>query len=396
MIFIKIIFFSILARFLNPFIKTKTKHWIFGAYGGKGYQQGSKYLFEYVRSHYPEVNCSFVVRERDLYYELLSKEIPVIDNLTFRGVITILQADAVFYSNGPADIFFAYKKNNRKYYHLTHGQGFKRQQSAINPEIRRKSRRFLYSVVRWLFYPFLVGHRMKDSSFIPATSEFTIPFLKKNFGKDIKIKILGLPRNDALFQDERMKSEIWLGGVDGKFIITYMPTHRLYGQGKVSPVPFANNLEAQKWMQENDVILLVKQHPNMMRKMKDNEKEHYDTIIDITKCKFDPQVIIWHTDVLVSDYSSIWLDFLLLKRPMIHYFYDDFEKSDVGLNIDMRKDAPGVICSTEEKLFELIKNIKNDYNAYIPSPEIVKKFYKFPDGRTCERYSMAVLEDLYG
>jgi len=109
----------------------------------------------------------------------------------------------------------------------------------------------------------------------------------------------------------------------------------------------------------------------------------------------DPQVIIYHSDVLISDYSSVWLDYLLLKRPIIHYLYDDFETKDIGLNIDMKKDAPGVICNNEEELKALIVDIKRNYSQYVPKEEVIRKFFKYADGKSSERYYNEILRVKY-
>jgi CDP-glycerol glycerophosphotransferase len=168
----------------------------------------------------------------------------------------------------------------------------------------------------------------------------------------------------------------------------------LYGKGDVSPIPFLGNKDVEDWLRKNNVVIVVKQHPNMIN------KTHYhigsDVIIDITKMDYDPQVIIFHSDVLISDYSSVWLDYLLLRRPIIHYLYDNFESEDIGLNIDMKKDAPGVICKNEGDLFKVIMEIKNKYDQFRPSEETVRKFFKYADGNSSERYYDAIVKEKYG
>ena len=206
------------------------------------------------------------------------------------------------------------------------------------------------------------------------------------------VKILGMPRNDALFLKKEMEKERWVSGLEGKFIVTYMPTHRLYGVGKPSPTPFAHNPEYLQWMKENNVVLLMKQHPNM--KSSSPEITDKDVILDITHDGFDPQVVIYHSDVLISDYSSVWLDYLLLHRPLITYLYDDFETEDAGLNIDIRKDTPGHLCYTEEDLFDLVKKTFLHYDEMKPDWSQISKFYKDPDGKACERYYTVISKEL--
>ena len=102
--------------------------------------------------------------------------------------------------------------------------------------------------------------------------------------------------------------------------------------------------------------------------------------------KFDPQVVLYHSDAIISDYSSVWIDYLMLRRPVLFYFYDDYVVADTGILYDIREDPPGAFCYTEDELFELVKKIRNDYDTMRPSERIVRKYHKYVDGNSCERY----------
>lgn len=389
----KLLLFTILAHILNPFIKVKSKHWVFSSSAGQMFREGSKYLYMYMLENHPDYHCIYVVRDNKAYYDIKGRNYPVYMNLSIKGLIEILQADVVFSTQGPADIYFAFKKKGRTHYFLNHGQSLKVQGTKVK-HIVDKSRGPVKSFIRKLLYPILVGYEIKDTSFVSATSSFTIPFLRQSYGGVMPIKILGMPRNDGLFQKNKMEKEYWFEELTNKFIVTYMPTHRLFGTGKLAPRLFKDNKNALDWLANNNIVLLIKQHPQMPSLEKDTFID--GVVIDITNSGIDPEVIIYHSDVLISDYSSVWLDYLLLRRPIIHYLYDDFEHCDVGLNINMKTDAPGLICNNESDLFEMLKNIKADYHSYIPSIDVVNKFYKDPDGKSCERYYREIVKEKYG
>lgn len=385
------VFITLLANILNPFIGVKKDCWIFSSDKGNLYREGSKYLFEYVNRFHPEIKCVYITRNPKTVDEIRRLGYNAAHNFSWTGLKSILYADKVFFSQGPPDIFFAFKKKNRKFYYLNHGQALKKQMNELSRDYQRKRRGPISEFIKNVGYLILIRFHISDSEFISATSQFTIPFLRKAYGDKMPIKLLGMPRTDALFQQARMDKEKWLNGLNNKFIITYMPTHRLYGKGLPSPTPFHDNETARKWMKENNVVLLVKQHPNMASHVKASEKT--DTIIDITKDSFDPQVVIYHTDILISDYSSVWLDYLLLRRPIIHYLYDNFETEDAGLNIDITKDGPGSICRTEEELFNRIRHIKDNYEIDKPSKDCISKFFHDIDGHSCERYYHEIMKE---
>lgn len=387
----RVLFYSIIARIINIFVQVRKDEWVFASDFGNLYREGSKYLFEYMCKNHPEIHSTYIVRNPDTYREIKSKGYPVAMNYSFKGILIISRAKCVFTTQSCTDIHFAYKKNSRLFFYLNHGQSLKKQMKALPSNLKKNKGKENYltkivlSIKKW----FILGYNMDDVSFVSANSEFFIPFLKCSYGDEMPIKVLGMPRNDALFLHDEMKIERWMDNLEGKFVITYMPTHRKYGKGDLSPVPFENRPDIQKWLKDNRVVILMKQHPNMISKLKDTKSS--DVVIDITKSGYDPQVVIYHSDVLISDYSSVWLDYLLLNRPLITYLYDDFEDSDAGVNFDARKDTPGHLCTNEDELFVVIKKIMQDYDGMKPSAEAIHKFYKDPDGNACKRYFEAVM-----
>lgn len=383
---IKKYFLGLVARVINIFVCVKTKHWVFASDFGNQYRESPKYLFEYMIKEHPDFCCTYIVANKDTYKEIAEKGYPVVMNFSLKGILTIAKAEKIFTSQTPHDMFYAYKKKGRKFYYLNHGQSLKKQMNALSSDYKKLvGQSGIIPYLKGVFHKLICNNfSVADSEFVSANSVFFIPFLKASYGESMKIKILGMPRNDALFNDEEMRKERWIEGLNGKFIITYMPTHRKYGKGALAPVPFANRQDIQDWLRQNNCVLLMKQHPNMIPKNK--ETHDTDVIKDITKLALDPQVIIYHSDVLVSDYSSVWLDYLLLRRPLITYLYDDFEKNDAGLNIDIKKDSPGHLCFDEDNLFVTLKKIKSNYDEMRPSEEIIEKFYLDADGNSSKRY----------
>lgn len=380
------------ARILNIFISAKPKHWVFGADYGKTYREGSKYLLEFMLKKHPDYKCTFITVNPNVYSELRKKGIPCEMNTSLKGILTIASAEYIFTTH-VMDIYYAYPKKNRKFFYLVHGQPLKIAQKAlVKTDFWKKlHKRNIFIKIKDRLCHFLNEGNFRYE-FVSATSDFLKPYMEKDFDYEIPVKVLGMPRNDALFDNLRMQNEKWISGLEEKFIITYMPTHRAYGQGLVTPTPFKNRPDIQKWMKEHDVVLLMKNHPNMAPKVSD-EKDKSECLIDITKMGLDPQVCIYHSNVLITDFSSVWMDYLLLQRPIIFYIYDDFETKDAGTHYDIRQDPPGHFCYTENELFKLIQKCKNDYEAMKPSEKIVHKYHKYIDGKSCERYFKTLTEN---
>ena len=387
--------YGIFARLLWVFVPVRKKLWIFGSDLGNMYREGSKYLIEYMVKAHPEYDCWFVTKSKEVFQELGRRGIPCVMNNSLKGIWLTARAECVFTTQMASDILYAFKKKARRFFYLVHGQPYKiaivelsktdyGKKAAFAQQ--RTKLQYLTVLKQLLNRLFICDNSCLDSEFVAATSDFLSRLQKRDFGEDMPSKVLGMPRNDALFQPERMSGEKWVGDAAGKFVVSYMPTHRLYGRGAFSPTPFADRADVQKWMKDNNVMLVVKNHPTMLLYKDNGHPYESDCIRDITTAGIDPMTVLFHSDVLITDYSSVWMDYLLLRRPVVFYIYDDFVHDDVGVYYDVREERVGHFCYSEQELFDLLKKIKSDYDAMRPADDVVRKFHKFVDGNSCERY----------
>lgn len=389
------VLFGVIGRIVDVFVPVRQNEWVFGAACGNAYREGSKYLFEYMLEKHPEYKVTFVTRSKTVCDDLRARHLPCVHNLSASGIMAIARAGCVFSTNIASDVFFAHKKKGRRFFYLVHGQPYKVAQLALAKtgyqkrligennasvfaQLLGKAKEILH---KWL----ICDHGNSCSEFVSATSEFLQKWMDKDFDGNTPVKVLGMPRNDALFQPERMRGERWIDGTEGKFVVSYMPTHRLYGRGNFSPAPFASRPDVQQWMKDNDVVLVVKNHPTMLLYQGYTPVET-ECIKDITDRGIDPMTAVFRSDVLITDYSSVWMDYLLMRRPIIFYIYDDFEHDDAGVYYDVKNENVGHFCYNEDELFELLKLIKAKYDEMRPGGDVVRKFHKYVDGNSCERY----------
>lgn len=393
------VIYSIISAIIRLFVPVKPKHWVFGAFHGESYREGSKYLMEYMLVRHPEFKCTFITNNKNVYNELREKKIPCEMNFSTKGVLRITEADCVFYTQALSDIHLVSKRAGRKLFYLIHGQPFKVAMKMLHTNspkyLESLTSNVLLSKIHAFVYKHLNnGYNNGDICFVSATSEFEASLLRTEYDETVQIKILGMPRNDVLFQPDKMAQAKWVEGLDGKYVITYMPTHRKYGQGNVSPVPFKERQDVQQWMRENNIVLLIKQHPNMVKQL--GHVYESDVIRDISAMELDPQSVIYHTDTLITDYSSVWIDFLLLRRPLIFYFYDNFEEEDAGCYYNLRDEFPKNCCESEEALFNMLRKSIEAKDILTPSQSEVSKFHKYIDSNSCKRYFEEINKIQYG
>ncbi len=163
---------------------------------------------------------------------------------------------------------------------------------------------------------------------------------------------LGYPRNDIFYRDEDELDLIFcdrdiynIVKNGSKKVILYMPTHR----ENHSSINLDFKRLNQKLVQI-DAIFILKLHPFVLEHYKDSEISDYENIF-LHNGSGDVYPILNYVDILVSDYSSVVYDFLLLDREIIFYNYDmDEYMKNVSLLFDYDSFSPGIKAKTQDEL----------------------------------------------
>lgn len=223
------------------------------------------------------------------------------------------------------------------------------------------------------------------------------------FNADIdRFDIVGFPRNDYLFQTkddllERMQLDQF------KKIILWMPTFRSYGSNmqdgtsSESGVPTLKTSDFQELndkLKELNYVLLLKLHPWALESVKDIGE--YPMIRVIKNEDIPSEYNLYHligcADAMISDYSSVWGDYLLLDRP-IGFAFDDLEQYKKSRYIPLsplENYMPGPhICNCQDLLIFL--ESLTDKDSYIQKrKEIRDLFLSDQDGNSSERFLKAI------
>ncbi|MGM8213616.1 CDP-glycerol glycerophosphotransferase family protein [Virgibacillus sp. W0430] len=219
-----------------------------------------------------------------------------------------------------------------------------------------------------------------------VSTERVIPFYGEAFGMPHeRIYPLGIPRTDYFYQKEeieRFTSSFYnsYSGMEGKKIILYAPTFRgkSHHQNSFScPI----DLERMHEHLSEEYVLLIHLHPYMRNEL--SIPNHLkDFVINIQDTSTIMELLVL-TDILITDYSSVFFDYSLLKRPMIFFAYDleDYiEERDFYYNY--RELVPGPIVIDTESI---VKTIKEDMFNINEITEFSNRFFDFADGKATER-----------
>lgn len=223
-----------------------------------------------------------------------------------------------------------------------------------------------------------------------CTEKFKSCFNLKENNPECKIIEEGYPRNDFLSNYtesdiKRIKNELEINNINNKKIILYAPTWRDNQHTSGVGYTYKADVDFDLLQKElsSDYIILFRAHYFVANSF-DFEKykgfifdvSHYESINDL-------YVV---SDMLITDYSSVFFDYAILKRPIIFYMYDlEAYRDDIrGFYIDL-EELPGEIVQREEELVNNIKsiNLKTFYDKRYKA--FNDKFNYLDDGKVSKR-----------
>jgi CDP-glycerol glycerophosphotransferase (TagB/SpsB family) len=246
---------------------------------------------------------------------------------------------------------------------------------------------------------------LKNANVFCSTSDFSTILLNSCFGLDgCKYKILGSQRNDLLFlKDKKIIEDLMNHDISDKKLIIYMPTFkkgyikRNEGFKKDKNMFAFENFdlaELDKFLEKNNFIMIVKLHPfeekfYIEKLNKNNTKNIFITDINYLKRKkIDIYRFLAISDLLITDYSSVYLDYLLIQKPILFNKVDIEEYKEVrGILLepyDFWTPGPKV-CNQKELQAEIIKLLSNENYYSSERTMLLNMFHKYKDGNSCER-----------
>lgn len=356
-------------EFLDFLYPKDRKLIVFGSNTGEFVSGSPKALFEYLQINHPEYKVYYYLP----FKKSLSMQQKVRYIISFASIF--LKARFLISSHPPSD-FYPFVWSNRKVLiNVWHGTPLK----SIFFADRRETKGSLKRISRL---------SKKTSVFIVA-SKLEVAMLTECFLiNPRKFYYLGHPRNDFLLKKQTKKCLADIMGDTLKYnkVILYAPTYR-YGEA-TRFFPF-NDLDLQhlnNFLEENKVIILVRGHVYN----KALEKQYFsERIIDFgfDTCN-DVNSVLPEIDVLITDYSSIYIDYLLLDRPCIFVPYDLEEyKAKRGLLFDDYDFwAPGYKVLTYKQFTSAIQEILFGKDAYkTRRQEINRQLNYHQTGNSCEK-----------
>lgn len=367
--------------FLTP---RKKDIWLFGSTFGNRFADNPKYLYLYLNQGFHDNNETkirpiWISRNKQIVSLLKRHKLEVYYKFSFKAILFCLIGKVYIFDNYSKDISFWLSGGAIKV-NLWHGIPLKKINHdnkfdyARNP--RNKKEKFIFAL-RTL-------SDEKPEHYVLTTSDymksiFESAFITKN------IIVSGYPRNDCF----HMKYENIMTDFEYKInqelayyrsvnygdnkkknkVVLYMPTFR---DSETKFFDVINFDELHNFLLNNNVLFCFKLHPKSklserLNRTIYNKYSNFSIISNQT----DPYSFLNEVDILITDYSSIYFDFLLTNRPIIFFDYDreEYLKSSRELYFEYDKFTPG---EKVENMIELMNALLKDDN-YQKQRENIRK-----------------------
>lgn len=194
----------------------------------------------------------------------------------------------------------------------------------------------------------------------------------------------GIPRTDIFFDTQQiaqLKRKLYEQNskLRDKKVLLYAPTYR---DGQINN--FKIELDIKKLYTElgDEYVLLLKLHPVIKNNAKSFEEQYEGFVFDYSSYK-KVNDLLFITDILITDYSSIHYEYALLKKPIIFFAYDVEEyKENRGMIGDYLQEIPGPLAKTTDEIIHFIKN--KQFNLEEVN-EFAKKWNRYSRGDSSSR-----------
>ena len=231
-----------------------------------------------------------------------------------------------------------------------------------------------------------------NTDFLIVTSTYIEDYYHEAFQIDkSKIKPLGLPRADYYFENHdinKLRDEFnkKYDVPSDKKIILYAPTFR---ENEEFNNVF-NYLDLDKFNEElsDEYVLVLRLHPKI-KKFYSEDISVDGYYIDCSDYKNEQELLLI-SDILITDYSSIMIEFAMLNKPIIFFAYDldNYLNNERGFYLDYKKDLPGPIVWDSNGLISVILEGIDSSN----SSSFLKTQFDHVDGKSSKRVVDFVLD----
>ena len=305
-------------------VKRDKNLWLFGT-NFNIYADNPKYLFEYISNNKPNLTAIWISGNRNTVKQILQNGYKAKWRYSLSGMYLAAKAGVFIYSHEVVNVNLWLKKSAFQF-NTWHGVGLKKVAASQD----KGKAAFIYNPKNTFqkIYRAIHSPQVLDKSFYMLATSKTI---RKNYSQSFQIAeskfvIAGYPRLQPFYENPK-KPEDW-----NKFskVVIYMPTFRdLNPQFLSNAIP--NPEKLNEVCEKLNMLFVFKLHPFTAQA----ETNRFKGFSNLTVMDYGTDVypLLKHTHAMISDYSSVFVDYAVLKKPIIIYAYDleDYLKNNRNL-----------------------------------------------------------------
>lgn len=240
----------------------------------------------------------------------------------------------------------------------------------------------------------------RNWDYLVSANSYSTEHFKSAFKYDKEVIEVGYPANDLLYENNLEQKIIGLKTrldipLDKK-VILYAPTWR--DNETVGSWEHKFNLQFNlKQFHEkfsDEYVLILRMHHLISESLIIDEK-YKSFVYDMSQFD-DIQELYIISDLLITDYSSVFFDFANTKKPILFYVYDfeQYKENIRGFYLDMETELPGPLIRTEKELIKVIKNLDEVAIKFKDKYEdFYNRFCSIDDGKAAQRIISKVFEE---
>ena len=331
--------FLYLFYFFSGFSKRNSHIWVFGSFGT--YNDNSKYLFEYINNNEPTISAIWISKSLASVTRARLSGYRAYSTWSFLGLYYSLRAKAYIYSAYVSDINFFTSRNALKI-NLWHGIPLKK----IEFDIKSKPLSDIFTDASlWVKYRRPAQH--VKPNLLLATSQHVADYSFKSAFRveENNMIIATYPRVIDLCKRNKLRKN------NKNFTFLYAPTWRDSG-GDFIIASQINFSVLNEFLSKNNAVLILKFHP----------ATHIDFLpssysqIRLADKNDDPNNLMVESDCLITDYSSIYFDYICQNKPVLFF---PFEKEEYLSQREMyRSDNKSTPGRKADNINQLINNME--------------------------------------
>lgn len=371
--------FQLFILILDYFWPKEKKIIICGSNSGKKMSGNSKIIYEYLKNK----------KKYKSYYYLndnYTSNSDILNYKNLKSILIFLKAKTLIGSHGLGDFGPFMWSNKKTFIQTWHGTPLKTIGFADGSEKKNHLKN-------------LVTHNKKVDVLL-TTSDFSSGLISRCFNiSDRKIFPIGYPRNDSLagLNNNHMHKleELDIKLPKHKNVILYAPTYRRWENAKFFPFKDMNFEQLNIFLENNNSILFLRGHINDNFSQNEIQSSKRIMILNDNICP-DINDYLQNIDVLITDYSSIYFDYLLLNRPCIFIPYDlKLYKEKRGLLLDDYDFwAPGPKVLDFRSFLNEISNIINNDDQYQDKRKIINRIINNKQTKNSSQKVIELIERL--